>query len=99
MDTLESIQKQPNYPYVSQIDGKRAFNDSYYEMRLGILPHSCILMSYALYYIKLQVPVETIHQISRYEDLQKQICGSLDENNQPLETAISYRNKIKRKCI
>ena len=95
MQTLESIQDQPDYPYVRQIDGKRAFNDSYYEMRLGILPHSCILMSYALYYIKLQVPVETIHQISRYEDLQKQICGSLDENNQPLETAISYRNKIK----
>ena len=107
MDTLESIQKQPNYPYVSyvsQIDGKRAFNDSYYEMQLGILPHSCILKSYALYRIKQQVRIgqkgasiydNPIHQIKRYENLQKQICGSLDENNQSLETAISYRNKIK----
>ena len=95
MGTLESIQDQPNYPYVRPIGNKRVYNDSYYEMQLGILPHSCILKSYALYNIKLQVSVETTHQINRYNNLQKQICGILDENNQPLETAISYRNKIK----
>ena len=99
MGTLESIQDQPNYPYVRPIGNKRVYNDSYYEIIFGILPHSCISKSYALYEMQLQVPIETIHQINRYEDLQKQICGSLDENNQPLETAISYRNKIQRKCI
>ena len=99
MGTLESIQDQPNYPYVSPIGGKKAYNDSYYEMRLGILPHSCISKSYALYDMQLQVPIETIHQINRYEDLQKQICGSLDENNQPLETAISYRAKFKKNIL
>ena len=99
MQTLESIQDQPDYPHVWQIDGERAFNDSYYEMRLGILPHSCIYKSYVLYKMHLQVPIETIHQINRYENLQKQICGTLDENNQPLETAISYRNKIKERVL
>ena len=99
MGTLESIQDQPNYPYVRPIGNKRVYNDSYYEMRLGILPHSCISKSYALYDMQLQVPIETIHQINRYEDLQKQICGSLDENNQPLETAISYRNIIKERVL
>ena len=99
METLESIQQQPNYPYVSPIGGKKAYNDSYYEMRLGILPHSCISKSYALYDMQLQVPIETINQINRYEDLQKQICGSLDENNQPLETAISYRAKFKKNIL
>ena len=99
MGTLESIQDQPNYPYVSPIGGKKAYNDSYYEMRLGILPHSCISKSYALYDMQLQVPIETINQINRYEDLQKQICGTLDENNQPLETAISYRAKFKKNLL
>ena len=99
MQTLESIQDQPNYPYVSPIGGKKVYNDSYYEMVLGILPHSCISKSYALYEMQLQVPIETIHQINRYEDLQKQICGSLDENNQPLETAISYRAKFKKNLL
>ena len=99
MGTLESIQDQPNYPYVRPIGNKRVYNDSYYEMVLGILPHSCISKSYALYEMHLQVPIETIYQISRYEDLQKQICGSLDENNQPLETAISYRAKFKKNLL
>ncbi len=99
METLESIQDQPDYPYVSEIGDKEVYNDSYYEMRFGILPHSCISKSYALYEMQLQVPIETINQINRYEDLQKQICGSLDENNQPLETAISYRNKIKERVL
>ena len=99
MQTLESIQDQPDYPYVSEIGDKEVYNDSYYEMVLGILPHSCISKSYVLYEMHLQVPIETIHQISRYENLQKQICGSLDENNQPLETAISYRNKIKERVL
>ena len=99
MQTLESIQDQPNYPLVSEIGDKEVYNDSYYEMVLGILPHSCISKSYVLYEMHLQVPIETIHQINRYENLQKQICGSLDENNQPLETAISYRNKIKKRVL
>ena len=99
MQTLESIQDQPDYPYVSEIGDKEVYNDSYYEMVLGILPHSCISKSYVLYEMHLQVPIETIHQISRYEDLQKQICGSLDENNQPLETAISYRAKFKKNIL
>ena len=99
MQTLESIQDQPDYPYVSEIGDKEVYNDSYYEMRFGILPHSCISKSYALYEMQLQVPIETIHQINRYEDLQKQICGSLDENNQPLETAISYRAKFKKNIL
>ena len=103
METLESIQDQPDYPLVYSIGCETIFskncNDSYYEMLLGILPNSCISKFYALYEMHLQVPIETIHQISRYEDLQKQICGSLDENNQPLETAISYRNKIKERVL
>ena len=99
MGTLESIQDQPDYPYVRKIGDKSVYNDSYYEMQLGILPHSCIFMGYALYDIKLQVSVETTHQINRYNNLQKQICGILDDNNQPLETAISYRAKFKKNIL
>ena len=110
METLESIQDQPDYPLVSEIGDKKLFNDSYYEMLFGILPYSCISKGFALYEIKLQVPVETnsdgtyifdnpIYQINRYKNLQKQICGSLDEDNQPLETAISYRAKFKKNLL
>ena len=110
METLESIQQQPNYPYVRPIGGKKAYNDSYYEMQLGILPHSCISKAYALYEIQLKVPFTTngngsyifntpTHQILRYKDLQKQICGSLNDNNQPLETAINYRAKFKKNIL
>ncbi len=102
METLESIQYQHNYPLPNQID-------IHYEMKLGILPRSCIFKSYALYGIKLQVPLEinedgyivdnAIYQINRYNNLQKQICGILDDDNQPLETAISFRDKIKKNIL